>query len=74
MRKLMYNCYYKDTKVTTVSTLKEANEWKAKDKFNTIKEELVKFEDRKQESEKERAERLSTITKRQTAIKNKNKK
>ena len=69
MRKLIYECYYKDTFVTTVSTLKEANEWKAKDNLNSYKISLVNIKTK--ETEKEKELRLAKIAKRQKAIKSK---
>ena len=72
MRKLVYDCFYKDTKVTTVSTMKEANEWKSKDKMNRVKERITDVVS--EETDKERNKRLERITKRKEAIKNKNNK
>ena len=69
MRKLTYDCYYKDTFVTTVSTLKEANEWKTKDNFNSYKISLVNIKNK--ETEKEIELRLAKIAKRQEAIRSK---
>ena len=61
MRKLVYDCFYKDMKMVTVSTMKEANEWKAKDKMNSVKERItdVCYE----ETDKERNKRLERIKK-----------
>ena len=72
MRKIVYDCYYKETKMMTVSTMKEAKEWKAKNLFNTVKETLIKVEE-KPETAKEKEVRLTRIAKRQNAIRNKHK-
>ena len=72
MRKIVYDCYYKETKMMTVSTMKEAKEWKAKNLFNTVKETLIKVEE-KPETAKEKEVRLTRIAKRQNVIRNKHK-
>ena len=69
MRKLTYDCYYRNIKMKNVETLKEAEEWKAEDRKNTVKERLVDY--KVVETEKEREKRLERVEKRQKAIKTK---
>ena len=69
MRKLTYDCYYRNIKMKNVETLKEAEEWKAEDKKNTVKERLIDY--KRVETEKEKEERLERVAKRQKAIKTK---
>ena len=67
MRKLVYNCYYKDTKIATVNTLNEAKEWMKKNKDNSIKESFIEVT--KKETKEEKEIRLARIAKRIQALK-----
>ena len=74
MRKLVYDCYFNKVKMKTVSTLKEAKEWKDTDANNTVKEKLIDWTDKKEETKEEREKRIATMNKRIKAIKEKSKK
>lgn len=73
MRKLIYDCYYNNTKVNTVSTFAEAKEWEKQNSNNTIKKRLIEWTD-KEETKEEKERRIAMIDKRIKAIREKNKK
>ena len=66
MRKLTYDCYYRNIKMKSVTTLEEARAWKAEDKKNWVKEVLI--ECKKEENEKAREKRVERARKRREAI------
>lgn len=66
MRKLAYDCYYKNAKMKRVTTLEEAKIWKAEDKKNWVKEVLI--ECKKEEDEKARDKRVERARERREAI------
>lgn len=66
MRKLAYDCYYKNAKMKRVTTLEEAKIWKAEDKKNWVKEVLI--ECKKEEDEKVRDKRVEKARERREAI------
>lgn len=55
MRKLTYDCYFRGDKIKTVESYEEANEWKAENRFNSVKERLVEVSERKELSEEDKA-------------------
>lgn len=66
MRRLTYDCYYRNIKMKSVTTLKEAKAWKAEDKKNWVKEVLI--ECKKEEDEKARDKRVEKARERREAI------
>ena len=71
MRLLVYDCYYNNIKIKTVTVFKEAKEWKEKDSKNTYTERLIDWTNEKEETEKEKEERLLKMKKKIEAIKRK---
>ncbi len=70
MRQLVYDCYYNNTKINTVSTFLEAKEWEKQNSNNTTRERLVEWTDKK-ETKEEKEKRIAMINKRIKAIKEK---
>ena len=68
MRNLVYKCYFGKILIKVVTTLKEANEWKAENIKNTFEMDVVNVKD---ETEKEREKRLERIAKRKEYFKKK---
>ncbi len=71
MRKLVYDCYFNNVKIKTISTFMEAKEWEKEDKNNRIVERLVDCTDEKEETKEEKEKRIATIHKRIETIKRK---
>jgi hypothetical protein len=61
MRMLVYDCYNNGTEVMTVKTYREATEWKSQHRLNTVKERLVNFSDKKEETKEMREKRIARM-------------
>lgn len=70
MRKLVYDCLYKNVRMKTVNTFKEAKAWKKEDERNTVKERLIDYVE-KEETKEEREKRITRAKKRNEAIRKK---
>lgn len=70
MRKLVYDCLYKNVRMKTVNTFKEAKAWKKEDERNTVKERLIDCVE-KEETKEEREKRITRAKKRNEAIRRK---
>ena len=69
MRKLVYKCFTDNHFIKTVTTYKEAKEWKEANEKNSFKDEAVDI--KREETEKERKTRLERIAKRMKKIRDK---
>ena len=69
MRKLVYKCFTDSHFIKTVTTYKEAKEWKEANEKNSFKDEAVNI--KREETEKERKTRLERIAKRMKKIRDK---
>ena len=70
MRKLVYDCLYKNVRMKTVDTFKEAKAWKKEDVRNTVEERLIDYVE-KEETKEERKKRITRAKKRNEAIRKK---
>lgn len=70
MRKLVYDCLYKNVRMKTVDTFKEAKAWKKEDARNTVEERLIDYVE-KEETKEEREKRITRAKKRNEAIRKK---
>lgn len=71
MRKLIYDCYFNNVKMKTVSTFTEAKDWEKQNNNNRMVERLVDWTDEKKETKEEKEKRITIIHKRIKAIKEK---
>lgn len=71
MRMLVYDCYYKDVKIKTVSTFSEAKKWKKQNEKNTYKERLPYWTNETKETDEEKEKRLAREKRKIEIIKNK---
>ena len=71
MRKIVYDCYFKNAKMKTVTTLSEANDWKMQDAKNSVKERLTAWTDQKPDTEEQIKKRDERRAKKIKAINNK---
>lgn len=71
MRKIVYDCYFKNAKMKTVATLSEANAWKMQNAKNSVKERLTAWTDQKPETEEQIKKREERRAKKIKAINNK---
>lgn len=71
MRKLIYDCYFNNVKMKTVSTFTEAKDWEKQNNNNRMVERLVDWTDEKKETKEEKEKRITMINKRIKAIKEK---
>ena len=66
MRKLVYDCYYENTKLKTVNTFEEAEKWKIENNKNSFKECLIDYT--KEETKEAKEKRLAMIKKRKEKL------
>lgn len=71
MRKLIYDCYFNNAKMKTVSTFTEAKDWEKQNDNNRTVERLVDWTDEKKKTKEEKEKRIAMIHKRIKTIKEK---
>jgi len=68
MRKIVYDCYYRNARMKTVDTFSAAEEWRKQDSKNTVRERLINWTKQKEETEKEKEERINRRERKVEAI------
>lgn len=71
MRKLVYDCYFEDTLIKTVTSYAAAVEWASKDRHNSYKDRLIKMNDKKELTKEETDKQKEQIKKRIEKIRSK---
>ena len=71
MRKLVYDCYFEDTLIKTVTSYAAAVEWASKDRRNSYKDRLIKMNDKKELTKEETDKQKEQIKKRIEKIRSK---